>query len=329
MSWALVNGIRTYVRNDVSVPKRMVVYPRLGNPEDDARPSHGPGLIFSGGHGHVWAAFRWAHKKIGGNASKRAGDVVIIRATQDNSYSSQFMRAARFNSAQTLAIPPDATEQELREAAEIVSKAELVFFAGGQQSRYLSWRGSPLMDAVQGVYDRGGVVGGTSAGLALMGDCVLGGTGVSSDDLTTQALLKNPEPGRRALVRGVFDFSAVKDIFTETHFRQRNRFGRLAVLLAEMKGVLGVAVDERTALLVDGDGTAHVVRNAHGGGDAYVVEADPRSSSEDSIHTRVHRLHSPDDWFDFKVGSGSTPEYRVEVDPQKPDHPYSDDPYSP
>jgi len=321
MSTAIVGGRVQRIKNDVSVAQQLVIYPRLGNPMDDVRPPQGKGLIFSGGHGHVHAAYRWAHDRItGSKGDVVGGDVVIIRATLDNSYSSQFMRAAKFNSAQTLAIPPDATPEELAQAAEIVSKAEFVFFSGGQQSRYLQWRDTPLSRAVQNTYDRGGVVGGTSAGLAILGECVLGG-GAPSRQLTTEALVKNPTPGADSLQRGLFDFLPV---YAESHFHQRDRFGRLAVLLAEMKERIpfAVAADERTAVTVDDRAHARVLRSARGGGDGYVVKV--TGSGPQGIETEVHRLHRHDDVFDFKQPD-ATSGYDVTV--SSGEKRYSQDPY--
>jgi cyanophycinase len=137
-----------------------VIYPRLGSKTPDPRPPQGPGLLLSGGAGHVASAYAWMQRLITGGAPS-GGDVVILRATEDDTYSPAFLKAASFNSVQTLCVPANATKEELAQAAAIVSKAHAVFFSGGQQQRYVQWKNSSLSRAVQAVYAKGGVVGGT------------------------------------------------------------------------------------------------------------------------------------------------------------------------
>ena len=148
-------------------PLTLTVFPRVGSPDDDTASPHGPGSILMGGGVDVDAAFIWMHSAITAAPSGRGGDVVILRATGTNAYDAYIYGLAAFNSVQTLLIPPQAGPADLAFAAGIVSRAEAVFFAGGNQASYVAWNGSPLMAEVQHTYERGGVVGGTSAGYCL------------------------------------------------------------------------------------------------------------------------------------------------------------------
>jgi cyanophycinase-like exopeptidase len=57
------------------------------------------------------------------------------------------------------------------DVVEAVRNAEFVFFAGGDQCNYIRWiKDTPVSAAVKEVYERGGAIGGTSAGLAIQGE---------------------------------------------------------------------------------------------------------------------------------------------------------------
>jgi len=72
----------------------------------------------------------------------------------------------------------------------------------------------------------------------------------------------------------------MKGIITDTHFKRRDRMGRMLVFLARLNEsdgktqdsahVRGIAVDERTAVLLEPDGTAHVIGDGH----AYFIDTD-------------------------------------------------------
>ena len=51
------------------------------------------------------------------------GDIVVIRATPDDSYSDEIMSSALFNSVQTICLPENATPEQLARAAAMVEKS--------------------------------------------------------------------------------------------------------------------------------------------------------------------------------------------------------------
>jgi cyanophycinase len=293
-------------------------------------------LILSGGAGHVLGAYGWMQQQLVGGSGQPGGDIVVLRATPDDSYSAEVMKAAPFNSVQTVCVPEDATPEALAATALIVARAEGVFFSGGQQSRYVAWKGSALIAAVQAVFNRGGVVGGTSAGLAILGERIFDGKLASSDEVTTQALLRDPSNPHVTMTEDLFEFPPMDDVITDTHFHERDRFGRLVTLMARQPGgrILGIGVDEQTALCIDRHGIGHLERTRPGEGAAYLLrgQGSQVKSGEPlgpvTVHvTRLDNTDSAHSLFDFRTWQGQgCVEYDVTVDVSHASV-YSVDPY--
>lgn len=83
-----------------------IIYPRLGNQADSRCRLQAPGgLLLSGGAGHVMGAYRWMQDQLVVGSGQPGGDIVVLRATPDDSYSAVVMKAAPFNSVQTICVP--------------------------------------------------------------------------------------------------------------------------------------------------------------------------------------------------------------------------------
>ena len=245
-------------------------YPRIGSAAPSSVVPRGPGLLLMGGGTDTDAAFRWTAETIAGSASRSAGDLVVLRASGDNDYDKYIFGLARFNSVRTLLLPPCSSRAEIAQAASIVSRAQSVFFAGGDQANYVIWKGGPLTAAVQTVYDRGGVVGGTSAGLAILGQYVFDAVaGDRTHDVHTADAVPNPEEQAISFTEGLLSFPYLRNVITDTHFHQRDRLGRLAAFLALLRqrhpNVRGIGVDARSALVVDSRGIATLLLQGKGG----------------------------------------------------------------
>lgn len=122
----------------------------------------------------------------------------------------------------------------------LVERAGGVFFSGGDQSRLVGMiRNTPIERAVRELWERGGVVAGTSAGASAMGELMIvrgpGDESVGPDDLEFA-------PGL-AFVAGVM---------IDQHFAERGRIGRLVGAIAEHPRLLGIGIDEDTAIVVEG-----------------------------------------------------------------------------
>ncbi len=236
-----------------------------GNDADANVAPTGPGLILMGGGTDVTAAFEWWNGYI------THGDIVILRTSGADGYNSYLFDMGGADSVETLMV----TNQDLANSDYVryrVSHAEGVFLAGGDQGEYISfWKGTAVQDALRVVYARGGVIGGTSAGLAVLGEFVysaLAGSAVSSDALA------DPFSGNITLDRGFLAFPTLKNVITDTHFAQRDRFGRLMSFVGRTivdgwaTTSYGVGVSEATAIVIDPQGLGKVL----GANQAYIVE---------------------------------------------------------
>jgi cyanophycinase len=129
-----------------------------------------------------------------------------------------------------------------REASiQIVEQATGIFFTGGDQSRIVDFiKSTPLDDAIHKRHEQGAVIGGTSAGAAMMPDeMIMGGASVSNPSVDAVTM----GPGMGFLPGVVID----------QHFAQRGRLGRLLAALVLQPAVLGLGIDEDTAIVVNGD----------------------------------------------------------------------------
>lgn len=108
-----------------------------------------------------------------------------------------------------------------------------VWFGGGVQTRVTeAYLGTKAETAFHNVLSRGGTLGGTSAGAALMSDpMITGGT-------TTATIGKG--------------FGFLPGFVTDQHFLKRNRQNRLKGVLEKHPGLVGIGIDESTAAIVSG-----------------------------------------------------------------------------
>jgi len=243
-----------------------------GNP-DDVRPRlHGPLLMLAGGGGDVTAAMQETIDTIRGcTACDTKIDVVVLRASGADGYNSYIMNMNGVDSVVSMVIT-DRQSSSRPDVVEIVRNAELVFFAGGDQCNYIRWiKGTPVADAVKSVYRRGGAIGGSSAGLAIQSDIVY--DACPSQSAKSSEVLLDPFHVDVSLSRRFFEWAAMRNTITDTHFQQRDRLGRLLVFLArsfDRRPLTGIGVSEGTLALVDRKGRGRVL----GKGPVHLIVAD-------------------------------------------------------
>ena len=221
-----------------------------GNPANVERQVQG-GLVLMGGGADVDEAFRYLVDRGGG------GDVLILRASGEDGYHDYLQQLTGPDSVDTLVFQSRAASY-CPQVIEKIDQAEAIFLAGGDQSKYIRyWRNTPVQEALQRAVDRGVPLGGTSAGLAVMGDPLFP---AHKDTITSQEALANPCDERISLEPAWLKLPGLSQVLTDTHFSQRQREGRLTTFLAHApEGTRGLGVDEATAVLVDPDGQAKVV----------------------------------------------------------------------
>lgn len=240
-------------------------YFRMGNKEDvKTRPTAGTAMM--GGGSDLDEAFRWLCRKGDG------GDFLVLRATGDESYNPYVNGLCKMNSVATLIIP-DRQSAEDPVVAKIIRDAEVIFIAGGDQSNYIrAWQGTSVEETINADIAAGKPIGGTSAGLAVMGEFVYGCLKDKPDDkdLASTDVLPNPYFERVTLVREFLKIPHMGNLLTDSHFAKRDRMGRTLGFLARIMkdgwstSPREVAIDQKSAVLVEADGRATVVGSGKG-----------------------------------------------------------------
>lgn len=237
-----------------------------GNPEDaDVTPT-GPGLVLMGGGTDVDEAFAWWGDLIAG------GDVVVIRTSGEDGYNDYLLGFGGADSVETMLVTAEFADDPY--VSWTLRHAEAVWLAGGDQATYLQgWMGTGVQAAIGQAWDRGAVVGGTSAGLAVLGQFVYA---AYNDSVYSYEALEDPYDFRMTMEQGFLALPMLEGIITDTHFGDRDRMGRLLGFLARIHAdgwattATGIGVDEATAVVVGPDGAGTVIGDGH----VYVVQAD-------------------------------------------------------
>lgn len=257
-------------------------------------------IVLMGGGPDVDEAFRWMITRAGITPTT-GGRFVVIRATGTEAYNpyiyysdatqttsatvaDQWVGGASLGltSVETLVIPNVAAAND-EFVNSVVGKAHAVFIAGGDQGDYIKhWKGTKLDLTLQALMRNNVPIGGTSAGLAVLGQfdfAALNGT------VTSTQALSNPynkyitlDPSPLSLAGGFLAPPALANTILDSHLDSRNRMGRLIAFVARLVapnsgfgcpgGILasgtssaatarGIGLDVETALLVQENKSAN------------------------------------------------------------------------
>jgi cyanophycinase len=141
------------------------------------------------------------------------------------------------------------------DSAKILDGVGGVWFAGGDQSRLTAaLLDSPIHKRMLELYEQGCIIGGTSAGAAVMSEIMITG-----DEKRTAKEDEQWQVIWAANIVRVRGFGFVKNAIIDQHFVTRRRHNRLISLVLENPKLVGVGIDESTAVLVRPDGRYEVL----------------------------------------------------------------------
>lgn len=167
------------------------------------------------------------------------------------------------------------------ENVELIEKASLVFFTGGDQLRITSiLGGTQLYSTMKRKHLEECVFVGTSAGAAVMSDIMIV---TGPDDESAKKCTLKMAPGL-GLITGVL---------IDMHFAERGRVGRLLVGIAENPEILGIGIDEDTSIIINRDNILRVV----GSGAVYIIDGSNISNTNVSEQYKENILSM----FDIKM----------------------------
>ncbi|HOB37133.1 MAG TPA: cyanophycinase [Candidatus Avimonas sp.] len=118
----------------------------------------------------------------------------------------------------------------------LIESSRCLFMTGGDQLRITSiLGGTRAYEAIKELYRAGGIIMGTSAGAAVMSSTMI----VEGND---------NQPARKCTLKMAPGLGLFDGVIIDQHFDQRGRFGRLMCAVAENPDVLGIGIDEDTAI---------------------------------------------------------------------------------
>ncbi len=223
-----------------------------------------PGLLLMGGGERNVDALRWFLKKAGN------GHLVVLRASQGNELGEEFhAKVGGVLSVETFVFNSRKPSDDAKILASL-AQADGIFLAGGDQARYVRyWKGTPVAAALDAHVRAGKPLGGTSAGLAILGEYLYGA--MDGGSLASPEALADPLGPANTIETDFLHIDRLKGVVTDTHFMARDRLGRLFAFLAKaeamtgtpmtgppQRGLIGLGVDEDAALAVEADGSGRI-----------------------------------------------------------------------
>ena len=164
----------------------------------------------------------------------------------------------QFGAGEVLYLNLKRSQADQESSLQLLEGVTGVFFSGGDQSRLTAaLKGTRVEGQLHRLYENGAVIGGTSAGAAVMSQIMLTGD---------ERLHKDPSNPfisiQKANVVTAEGFGFIDDAIVDQHFIKRRRYNRLVSLVLEHPNLIGVGIDEATAIVVNPDNTFNVVGSA-------------------------------------------------------------------
>ena len=130
-------------------------------------------------------------------------------------------------------------EVESPECLGALKEAGGVWFGGGRQWRFVdAYEGTKAVEAFRDVLRRGGVIGGSSAGATIQGEYLVRGSPLGNEEMMAAGYERG--------------FAFLPGTAIDQHFAQRSRFADLSKVVATHPQLLGIGLDEATAIVVRG-----------------------------------------------------------------------------
>lgn len=232
-----------------------------GNETDVVRNPTG-GVCMMGGATENDEAMKWFLQQADG------GDILVLRASGSDGYNDYMYSdlGVNVNSVETIVFNEASAASETY-IQEKIAQAEGIWFAGGDQWNYISyWRANSIANLInEAVADRNIVIGGTSAGMAILGDVYYS---AENGTVSSGEALSNPyHPNVTADKEAFLEIPFLTDVITDTHYDNPDRKGRHVTFLSRMytdDGInsKGIACDEYTAVCIDNAGMATIYGDA-------------------------------------------------------------------
>ncbi len=142
------------------------------------------------------------------------------------------------------------------ENVNLIKEAQLIFFTGGDQLKITSLiGGTPVGEMLKDRYNAGCVYVGTSAGASAVSNNMI----VAGDD---------EESPKKCTLKMSPGLGLIENVIIDQHFAQRGRIGRILAGIAQNPFILGIGIDEDTAMIVNNNSILKVI----GSGAIYIID---------------------------------------------------------
>lgn len=130
-----------------------------------------------------------------------------------------------------------------------IRNAKLIYISGGDQNRFMAVvAGTKIETLIHEAYKKGTLIAGTSAGAAVMSKMMITGSELKHSDYSST--FRNIESENIEIKTGL---GLIDNIIVDQHFVKRSRYNRLISAVIEHPDIIGVGIDESTAILVTGN----------------------------------------------------------------------------
>lgn len=218
--------------------------------DEDGKSGPGGSLIVVGG-GDTPPAVQERLVELAGGPGKAKIAVLPMASTKFDEEAREVIDELKQLKAEAVLVSISRDEAKKEATAKHLEEFTGYWFLGGDQLRLAAMLlGTRALETIERRFHEGAVVGGTSAGAAVMSNAMLTGRG---------RRLKGAEAAElRKIARGMADvalgFGFFPGAIVDQHFMQRARYNRLLSAVLDHPQLLGVGIDEETALLVRPDG---------------------------------------------------------------------------
>ncbi len=209
-----------------------------------------------------------------------SGRIIIISDADATSWLPNYFMSFGADTAYNKTIASTGTANLQSTYDELVT-ANAIFIRGGDQWDYIRlWKGTKVDSAINYVFNNGGVIAGTSAGAAVLGDVDFSAKNGSA---YPDEALKNPFYSKMQFEDNFLKLAA--NVLFDTHFIERGRHGRLIAMLYNQhfntgRDLIGIGIDDKTAFCISPDGIGEVM----GSGAAAIFSIDSQTILEPVIN---------------------------------------------
>lgn len=184
-------------------------------------------------------------------AGWKSGDIMVILTLSsiyaDSSYI--WSNEQLFHLTGQNAVKFDSSSVHDQKKLDSLRRAKIIFIGGGDQSRFMKLiHNSEVKKIIQEAYFNGALVGGTSAGAAVMSERMI--TGNQLLDTAYESTFDKIHAGNLELVEGL---GLLDSVMVDMHFITRSRYNRLLSAIMEYPDYQCVGIDESTAIIVHND----------------------------------------------------------------------------